>query len=481
VSIKVQRINDYSWRLPQEDGMRVDGLVFASDELMQTIRQDHSLQQVKNVAYLPGIIAHSIAMPDIHEGYGFPIGGVAATRADTGVVSPGGVGYDINCGVRLVTTHLMIDDVRPRLKELVAQLYRDVPSGIGSRGSVAKLSQGEMRRVLREGAQWAISRGYGSDNDLQYMEEGGCLQHADADLISARAVARGADQIGTLGSGNHFMELDRVAEIYDATAAEALGLRQDGVVYAVHSGSRGLGHQVCDDYLRIMERAMRKYDIDVPDRQLACAPLTSPEGRDYLGAMAAAANFAWANRHVMMANAAAALMKVLRMSPRELGVRLVYDVCHNIAKFEEHVVDGTPGVRVCVHRKGATRSFPPHHPLTPVAYREVGQPVLIPGDMGRCSFVLVGAEKAMQESFGSSCHGAGRVMSRSRALKVGQGRRLREELESAGIIVRSKDGRTLMEEMPDAYKDVNAVVDVMHRSGLSRKVAKLVPIGVVKG
>lgn len=480
-AVKIQRVNDYMWRIPKEDGMRVPGIVFASDALMANIRLDHSLQQVKNVACLPGIIERSIAMPDIHEGYGFPIGGVAAMRVDSGVVSPGGVGYDINCGVRLVTTGLLVDAIRPRLRDIVAQLYQHVPSGVGSHGGSKKLSTAELRQVLKEGARWAIGRGYGSEDDLQYMEEGGCLRQARPELISERALARGADQVGTLGSGNHFLELDRVAEIYDPVAAEALGIRQDGLVFAIHSGSRGLGHQVCDDSLRVMERAMRKYGIEVPDRQLACAPLTSEEGQDYLAAMAAAANFAWANRHVMMANAAQAIMHVLKMSPRELGVRLVYDVCHNIAKFEEHEVDGRPGVKVCVHRKGATRAFPPHHPLTPAAYREVGQPVLIPGDMGRYSFVLVGTEKAMHESFGSSCHGAGRVMSRSKAMRVGQGRRLREELEQSGIIVMAKDGRTLLEEMPDAYKDVNAVVDVMHNAGLSRKVAKLVPIGVVKG
>ncbi|HEY4003207.1 MAG TPA: RtcB family protein [Candidatus Xenobia bacterium] len=480
-SVKIQRVSDYEWRIPKEDGMLVPGTVFASDALMESIRYDNSLAQVKNVAYLPGIIQHAIAMPDIHEGYGFPIGGVAAMRTDTGVVSPGGVGYDINCGVRLVSTALAYEDVKPRLKDLVAALYRAVPSGVGSKGGVGKLSQSDLLRVLKDGAGWAIAHGYGAQEDLQYSEERGCLKNADPELVSERALARGADQVGTLGSGNHFLELDRVAEIYDTTAAEALGLRQDGVVYAIHSGSRGLGHQVCDDFLRVMDRAMRKYDIHVPDRQLACAPIQSPEGQEYLAAMAAAANFAWANRQVMMANAADAIMQVMKLSPKALGRRLIYDVCHNIAKFEKHQVDGQKDVTVCVHRKGATRAYPPHHPLTPAAYQDIGQPVLIPGDMGRYSFVLVGSERAMQESFGSSCHGAGRVMSRSKAMKVGQGRHLRDELESAGIIVMAKDGRTLMEEMPDAYKDVNAVVDVMAGAGLSKKVAKLVPIGVVKG
>lgn len=475
------QLNDYLWEIPKIGGMRVPGRIYAGKELMQNIREDDCLQQVVNVAHLPGIVKYSLAMPDIHLGYGFPIGGVCATDPQMGgVISPGGVGYDINCGVRLVRTSIQESELDGKVQNLVRNLFYRIPSGVGSSSVLKKLSNGELRAVLSKGSGWAVAQGMGSHEDLDHTEEYGCLKDADPDSVSPEAMDRGRDQIGTLGSGNHFLELDIVDEIFEEHAAEAFGLEKGNLCVFIHSGSRGLGHQTCQDALGTMRTAMKQFNIQVPDQQLACAPLDSPQGRSYLGAMAAAANFAWANRQTMMHLAEQVLLETLGIPPRDLQWRLVYDVCHNIAKFEEHIVDGRKR-RLCVHRKGATRSFPAGNPQIPEAYRNTGQPVLIPGDMGNASYVLVGTEKAMSQTFGSSCHGAGRVKSRKKAMEAARGRNIINEMKKKGIFVMAKGMRTVAEEMPEAYKDVHAVVDVMHSSGISTKVARLRPIGVIKG
>jgi tRNA-splicing ligase RtcB (3'-phosphate/5'-hydroxy nucleic acid ligase) len=478
--MKLRQLDEQRWEIEREGGMRVPGLVFASPALMQVLRDDHALTQVANVAHLPGIVRASLAMPDIHWGYGFPIGGVAAVDEEEGVVSPGGVGYDINCGVRLMTTQLLVDEVRPHLSAIAHQLQRDIPAGVGSSHAIGKLTAAEVKRVLRNGARWAVERGFGSAADLERHEEGGCLEWADPDEVGDVALGRGSDQVGTLGSGNHFIEVDRVDEIFDDARAAAFGLFPGQLCVMIHSGSRGLGYQVCDDSLAAMDAAMARYKIAMPDRQLACAPIGSREGRRYLGAMAAAANFAWANRQTMMGLAARALVRVLAISDGDLGAALLWDVCHNIAKREKHRVDGKKRSLV-VHRKGATRAFGPGAPELPACYRDVGQPVMIPGDMGRASYVLCGTERAMEETFGSSCHGAGRVLSRKAALRQARGRRIDHELRAQGVEVLAKAVKTLAEEMPEAYKDVSQVVDVMHSAGVTLKVARLKPVAVVKG
>lgn len=478
--MELKRIHDYLWEIPQTDGMRVPGRIYATRDLFSDPKAGESIQQVRNVAYLPGIVKYSIAMPDIHWGYGFPIGGVAATRLEDGVVSPGGVGYDINCGVRLIATSLVYSELRDRIPELITRFYQRVPAGVGSSGAVKRLSPDDLRRILQTGSRWAVEQGYGGETDPDFTEEGGCLRQAEPELVSDRAKERGSTQIGTLGSGNHFLELDVVDEIFLPKVAETFGLRQGHLAVFIHSGSRGLGYQVCDDYLKTMGKTMHKYGIQLPDRQLACAPLQSTEGREYLAAMSCAANYAWANRQVIMALAEEALLKTLDTSPRELGFRLVYDVCHNIAKFEHHKVDGVETI-LCVHRKGATRSFPPHSAQIPSAYRSVGQPVLIPGDMGTASYVLAGTERAMEETFGSSCHGAGRVKSRTQASKQARGRDLFQEMKDRGVTLMATGRKTVAEEMPEAYKDVHSVVDVITRAGISEKVARLRPVGVIKG
>jgi tRNA-splicing ligase RtcB len=477
---ELERIDEVRWRLPKTGGMRVDGLVFASGAMMDEIRRDRSLEQVANVAHLPGIVGASIAMPDIHWGYGFPIGGVAAMDAEDGVVSPGGVGYDINCGVRLLRSGLTRDELRPRLKEVVAAFFHSIPTGVGASRRDLRLTKKQLYRVLERGAAWAVAEGYGRPEDLDHLEEGGCLAGADPGEVTERAFDRGAAQLGTLGSGNHFAEVQYVSEIYDEEAARAFGLERDQVTVLIHSGSRGLGHQVCTDHLKGMVRAAASYGIELPDQQLACTPIRSPEGRRYLAAMAAAANYAFANRQVMTHWARESLAAGLGTSPERTGVEVVYDVCHNIAKFETFEENGAKR-RLCVHRKGATRAYPPGHPETPEAYRAVGQPVLIPGDMGRYSYVLAGSEGAYRETFGSSCHGAGRRMSRHQAKKAARGRSIFQELEDQGVVVMAAGRATVAEEMPEAYKDVADVVDVVHRAGISRKVAQLRPMGVVKG
>ena len=474
--MKVQQIDQCRWRIPREGKMRVDGIVYADAAMMHDIRADESLKQVANVAHLPGIVGASLAMPDIHSGYGFPIGGVAATHAEEGVVSPGGVGYDINCGVRLVASRLTRAEVLPRLREIVKAMYSRVPTGVGAHRRDQRLSASDLKGVLQEGARWAVQRGYGTEHDLEYIEEGGALAGADPSLVSERALERGQSQLGTLGSGNHFAELQYVAEIYDEAVAKAFGLERDQITVMIHSGSRGLGHQVCEDHLRIMIRVAQKYGIELPDRQLCCAPLRSPEGREYLGAMSAAANFAFANRQVMAHRVRESLAEALRIGADAIALRTVYDVCHNIAKFETF-----PSGQVCVHRKGATRAYPAGHPQTPSAYRAVGQPVLIPGDMGRYSYVLVGTDGAYRETFGSTCHGAGRRWSRSHAKRQARGQAVIKDLEARGVIVMAAGVATVAEEMPDAYKDVADVVRVVHEAGLARRVVQLRPMGVIKG
>jgi len=460
--------------------MRTDGIIFASDDMLADIRSDQSPEQVANVACLPGIVGRSIAMPDIHYGYGFPIGGVAATDVEQGVVSPGGVGYDINCGVRLMRTNLRRAEVAPKLRQVIDQIFRDVPSGVGSEGRV-RVNDAELRKVLTEGARWAVKAGYGWPDDLNHIEAGGRLDSADPGLLSDRARKRGQPQLGTLGSGNHFLEVQEVTDIYDAKVARAFGIDELGqVTIMVHTGSRGLGYQVCDDYLEIMQGAMRKYGTQLPDAQLACAPVSSPEGRDYLGAMAAAANYAWANRTCISHWVREAFARGMGAAPETLGLQVVYDVAHNIAKLEEHEVDGTRR-RLCVHRKGATRAFPAGHPDIPRDYADVGQPVIVPGDMGTHSYLLVGVPEAMADTWGSTCHGAGRLMSRHEAIRIAKGRDIIQELAAQGIYVRAASRQGVAEEMPAAYKDVDVVAQACECAGISRRVARMRPMGVIKG
>ncbi len=474
-----EKVDDYRWRIPKRGGMRVPGLVFSTEAMLQSIADDRSPEQVANVAHLPGIVGHSLAMPDMHWGYGFPIGGVAAFDPDEGVLSPGGVGYDINCGVRLLRSSIPRDAVADLLPELATALYREIPCGVGTK-AVLRLDASELDAVLRDGARWAVERGFGTQADLDVLEEGGCMRGAEPGKVSQRAKDRGRPQLGSLGSGNHFCELGYVAEIYDPAAAAAFGLELGNVTVMIHSGSRGLGHQICDSSLHRMLKAAAKYGIELPDRQLCSAPLSSPEAADYFEAMACAINFAFANRQVMAHHARQAIAAQLGSTEQALGLSTVYDVCHNIAKWETHEVDGEQR-RLCVHRKGATRAFGPGHADVPLRYRDVGQPVMVPGDMGRYSYVLAGTARAMQETFGSSCHGAGRRLSRVKAKRQAQGRQLFRELEDAGVFVRADSRRTMAEEMPEAYKDVADVVDVMHQAGIATKVAKLVPLAVVKG
>jgi tRNA-splicing ligase RtcB len=471
------------WRIPRtyREDMRVDGLIFADDALIGQIKKDQGPEQVVNVATLPGIQKASLAMPDIHWGYGFCIGGVAATDPEQGgVISPGGVGYDINCGVRLLRTSLEWADVKDRVRPLVDQLFRDIPTGVGQRGAFS-FSKPELVRLLGEGSSFVVKKGFGADRDLEFTEAGGRLDGADPGRVSERAILRGADQCGTLGSGNHFLEVQVVDRVLDATAAEVMGLHEGQVTVLIHSGSRGLGYQVCDDYLGVFKNAPKKYGFELPDWQLACAPIRSPEGQDYLGAMRAAANYAWCNRQLLTHQAREVFARVFGRPWEALGMDLIYDVAHNIAKFEDHDVGGGVRKQVCVHRKGATRAFPPGHPEIPDAYAEVGQPVIIPGSMGTASWVLAGQPGSMVHSFGTSCHGAGRMMSRTAAVRLAEGRRIDKELDALGIIARARGHKGLAEEQPAAYKDVDLVVDVVDKVGISKKVARLRPVGVIKG
>ncbi|MCX7770370.1 MAG: RtcB family protein [Proteobacteria bacterium] len=478
--MNIRRLDKYRIEIPigYVEGMRVPGIIYI-DEVLEKYLEEDAIRQVANVATLPGIVKASYAMPDIHTGYGFAIGGVAAFALDQGVVSPGGVGYDINCGVRLVRTNLVKDEVIPKIRTLVEVLSFEIPSGVGSKGKL-KLSKEDERQLMIKGAKWAVENGYGEVDDLMHTESGGCLEGADPSLISEKAYERGRAQQGTLGSGNHFLEIQYVEEVYDKKSADALGLFPEQITVMIHTGSRGFGHQICTDFIEIMAKAVKKYDIFLPDRELVCAPINSEEARQYISAMKAAANYAWANRQCIMHWTREAFMKVFEISPRDLGMRLIYDVAHNIAKVEEHVVDGKK-MKLMVHRKGATRAFPPGHPELPEIYKNIGQPVLIPGDMGRASYVLLGTKEGMEESFGSTCHGAGRVLSRHQAIKKAKGRSIRKEMEEIGIIVKSAGRETLAEEMSEAYKDINNVVEVVANAKISKKVAKLRPIGVVKG
>jgi len=479
MTINIKKIDKYRWEVPKSGQMRVPGMVYATEAMLKDADQQEPLKQVANVATLPGILKASLAMPDMHWGYGFPIGGVAAFDWESGVISPGGVGYDINCGVRLATTLLVEKDVRPKLEDLVNALFRDIPAGVGSKGSI-KLSVPEEKKVLKQGSRWAVNQGFGVDDDLRHTEDEGCMPNADPDTISQRALERGRQQLGTLGSGNHFVEIGIVEKVYHAEAAAAFGIFEGQVTLMLHSGSRGLGYQICDDSLALMTKHVKKLGFDLPDRQLACAMIQSDEGLRYYNAMACAANYAWANRQILMHRSREVFSRVFGIGPRDLGMNLVYDVCHNIAKKETHLIEGKPRT-VCVHRKGATRSFCAGHQALCDEHRKVGQPVIIPGDMGTASYVLVGTRKAMEETFGSTCHGAGRVLSRKAAMKASRGRAIHRELEAKGILVKWTGRSTLAEEMPEAYKDVSQVVEVVHGAGISEKVAKLRPIGVIKG
>ncbi|MCL5030940.1 MAG: RtcB family protein [Bacteroidetes bacterium] len=477
----IKQIRENVWEIPAAGEMRVPGRIYISKEMLKrTMENEDALQQVINVAHLPGIQKYSLAMPDIHWGYGFPIGGVAATDLDEGVISPGGVGYDINCGVRLAVTSLEYNSVNDKIGKLITNLFNNIPTGVGSSGAIKKLSSKEMKHLLHKGSSWALENDLGNPSDIEFTEESGTMKNADPEVVSQHAIERGVDQVGTLGSGNHFLEVDVVEEIFHPQAAELFGLFKGQLVILIHTGSRGLGYQICDDYLKVLVKASDQYGFKLPDRQLACAPLNSKEGKDYLSAMQAAANFAWNNRQVIMHLARKIFLSTFGMKESELGFKLIYDVCHNIAKIEEHNINGEMK-KVCVHRKGATRAFPPGSKMIPVKYKEIGQPVLIPGDMGRYSYVAVGTQKAMEETFGSSCHGAGRNLSRHRAMKEAKGRDLVNELKQKGIIIQAKGYRTIAEEMSGAYKDVADVVNVMHEEGITHKVAKLKPVGVIKG
>jgi tRNA-splicing ligase RtcB len=476
---QLQKLDDYRWLVPQgtRPGMLTDALVYTNEHLLADLMKDLSLEQAINVAMLPGIVGRSLAMPDIHQGYGFPIGGVAATLPDEGgVVSPGGVGFDINCGVRLLASTLTLEEVRPKIKELVNQLFRDIPSGAGQGGHI-RISYQDLDQLLREGAAWMVEHEYGRPEDLDTCEENGAIEEAEASAVSDRAKKRGLPQLATLGSGNHFLEVQYVEQIFDAAAAQTMGLYPNEIAILIHSGSRGLGHQVCTDYLRDMDAPMRRYGIELPDRQLACVPVHSKEGQEYLAAMRASANFAWANRQGITHFARRAFQRIF--GERE-ELRVVYDVCHNIAKLERHQVNGRER-EVMVHRKGATRAFPKGRPEVPEAYQSCGQPVLIPGSMGTASYVLVGGETAMRETFGTTCHGAGRVMSRTAAKKSAFAQNARQRLEEQGIVVRAESRDGITEEIPEAYKDVDEVIEVVHNAGLARRVARLRPIGVIKG
>ena len=477
-----EQLDEFRFVIPKsyKPTMRTEGLIFADVKMMEQVKKDFAPEQVANVATMPGIVGRAMAMPDIHWGYGMPIGGVAAFGYDEGVLSPGATGYDVNCGVRLIRTGLTENEVRPKLKELVDTCFHNVPSGVGE-GGIVKVDRKDLQRLAESGVRWAVENSYAWSEDPEHIEANGCLEDADFSKVSDRAIARGKDQVGSLGAGNHFVEIQKVDRVYDETAARAMGISQLGqVCVMVHTGSRGFGHQIATDYIATTEHAIKKYGIELPDRQLACAPIQSPEGQDYWKAMSCGANFAWNNRQLITHGVRNAFKSVLHRSPEDLGMGIVYDVCHNIVKIEEHTVDGKRW-KVAVHRKGATRAFPPGHPETPAAYKSVGQPVLIPGDMGTCSFVLVGLPTAMERSFGSSCHGAGRQMSRKAAERMFRPNEVVKALNEKGIYLHAASKAGIVEEAPGAYKDVEHVVRVAEGAGLTKIVARMVPLGVVKG
>jgi tRNA-splicing ligase RtcB (3'-phosphate/5'-hydroxy nucleic acid ligase) len=477
------QVEDYLFEIPKSfrPDMLVPARFYADSELLDHSLDDASLDQLVNTATLPGAYQWALAMPDIHQGYGFPIGGVLATRYPDGVISPGGVGYDINCGVRLLGTHLHRDDLAPYLDDLASALYANCPSGVGKGGHIS-LRHGELERILDTGSRWALKRGYATESDLERTEEQGSLDGADAGRVSQRAKERGKDQVGTLGAGNHFIEVDVVQQVYDEPAAQRMGLYPGQVVVQIHCGSRGLGHQVCSDYVKRFQPLVHQYGITLPDRELVCVPLSSRDGQDYLAAMKAAANYAFTNRQVLTWHIRRSFEQVLAGRVKNFHVFQVYDIAHNMAKIEEHTSESGKGtVKLCVHRKGATRAFGPGHPDLPPIYRDIGQPVLVPGSMGTASWVLVGTQAAMEKTYGSTCHGAGRAMSRSRAKKTVWGADLREGLEAEGIRIRAGSLSGLAEEAPSAYKDVDRVVSVVTGAGIAKKVARLVPLAVIKG
>jgi tRNA-splicing ligase RtcB len=475
------KISEFLYEIPMSfrKDMRVPARFYADEELAAAMTGDRSLDQLVNTATLPGVVGHVLAMPDMHQGYGFPIGGVVATALPDGVISPGGVGYDINCGVRLLASHMRAEEIAPCLDELATVLYANCPSGVGKGGHV-KLKSGELDDVMEKGARWAVGRGFGSATDLEHTEESGCIPGADASKVSGRARDRGKDQVGTLGAGNHFIEVDRVEQVVDEALARRIGLFSGQVVVQIHCGSRGLGHQVCTDYVNLFQKAVRKYHIELPDRELVCAPLESPEGRDYLAAMTAAANYAFANRQVLAFHIRRSFEQTLAGKVKNFNLYPIYDIAHNMAKIETHSIEGRRR-ELCVHRKGATRAFGPGSEVLPAVYRDIGQPVLVPGSMGTSSWVLVGTEGAMTQTFGSTCHGAGRTMSRHQAKRAVQGAGLRQELEAGGIHVRAGSLAGLAEEAPVAYKDVDRVVRVVHGAGIAKQVARLKPLAVIKG
>ncbi len=476
-----RRIEKYVWEIPAtyRDDMRVPARIYASEKMLEVALRDRSVEQLVNVATLPGVVGYALAMPDIHQGYGFPIGGVAATKLPDGVISPGGVGYDIGCGIRVLSSNIEAEAIRPYLNDLASAVYRNCPSGVGRGGSV-KLSSKQFDRVLQMGSKWALDAGYAYPEDIPRTESHGHFPQANPATVSKRARERGFDQVGTLGAGNHFIEIDIVAEVYDPEAAEAMGLRKGHVAVQIHTGSRGFGHQVCTDYVRKFQEVVHRYNIRLADRELVCAPLDSKEGRDYLGAMFAAANFAFANRQVLTFHVRRSFEQVLGGKLSDWSLRQVYDIAHNMAKLERHKVDGKM-LDVCVHRKGATRAFGPGFEELPDEYRPIGQPVLVPGSMGTASYILVGTEESMSKTFGSTCHGAGRVMSRRQAKKKVRGSEIRQQMEREGIAVKAGSMAGLAEEASIAYKDVEMVVDVVHRAGIARKVARLEPMAVIKG
>ncbi|MFC1643880.1 RtcB family protein [Candidatus Omnitrophota bacterium] len=478
---KLEKIDDYRWRIPKSyiPGMKVPGIIYSDEKMLKNIIKDNAPQQVANAAFLPGIVKASMAMPDIHWGYGLPIGGVIATDIEAGgVVTPGGVGYDINCGVRLIRTDLVAEDVRSHMKHLVDSLYAKVPSGVGSMGKI-RVDVNEEKNILLKGAKWAVERGYGWSEDLDHCEENGAIAGADPSKVSDRAYQRGRKQSGTLGSGNHFLEVQVVDEVYRQDIAEVFGIKKGQITVMIHTGSRGFGHQVCTDYVEKMVRLLGKFKINIPDRQLCCVPVKSDEGQAYLGAMRCAANYAWANRQAITHLTRQVFEQVFGRDARSLGMQLVYDVAHNIAKIEKYDIGGR-SVTLCVHRKGATRAFPPGHADIPEDYKKAGQPVIIPGDMGRCSYLLAGT-KGAEETFYSTCHGAGRLMSRTAAKKATRGRAIARELADKGIMIRYTGRDTLHEEVSEAYKDVRSVVDIVQGAGISEKVVRMRPLGVIKG
>jgi tRNA-splicing ligase RtcB len=477
----LKRISDYEWEIPQSfrQDMRVPVRLFSTRRMLEEVVKDKSLEQAVNAATLPGLVGHVVVMPDMHQGYGFPIGGVAATRLPDGVISPGGIGYDINCGVRLLGSHISLEAAEPFLDELATALNQHCPSGVGEKGAV-RMTDAELEAVCRQGSQWALKQGFASEADLRRTEGGGCVEGADPTKVSKRARERGRPQLGSLGAGNHFIEIDLVEQVYDSQAASVMDLEKDYLAVQIHCGSRGFGHQICTDYVQEFQGAVRRFGIHLADRELVCAPLNSPEGQNYLRAMRCAANYAFANRQILANSARKAFEQVLSGKIKDWHLHQVYDICHNMGKIETHTIDGEC-MQVCVHRKGATRAFGPGAPELPDEYKPIGQPVLVPGSMGTASYVLVGTEASMERSFGSSCHGSGRLMSRHEAKRNIRGEQLRKDLEAEGIHIRAGSMAGLAEEAPQAYKDVDQVVGAVVGAGIARKVARLRPLAVIKG